>query len=437
MPERPPRRRTKGRPAVSGGRVAPSPQEAVITPPDSGCPYRLRTDGTTFHEEVADLRQREPAVRVELPGNLVAWAITRHELLRELLGDPRVSRDFRAHWPDHDRVGHDWPLSALVFLESFLNRYGEEHRRLRRKVTPAFTPGRIRRMEDTVRERARALVADIAAAAPGREVDLRAALARPLTMWVICELFGVPEDLRERLGTVMDAVVDTTVEPEEVLAQQMELLTCLELLAEHKRAHPAEDLTGDLLLPSDGEPLPHADLIGTLLLMIGAGYETTVNLIANAVHALLAHPGYRDRLVAGALAAEEVVEESLRLDPPAKYVPLRYAVEDIDLEGVLIRKGEPILVAFGAPGRDPDLNPDRPEAFDPDRASKEHLAFGHGAHFCVGAHLGRMEARVALEELFTALPDLALPEEGREPDRIPSFLINGPLPDPPDPHPPA
>ncbi|MFE9245056.1 cytochrome P450 [Nocardiopsis sp. NPDC006938] len=372
---------------------------------------------------------------MELPGNLVAWAITRHDLIRDLLSDPRVSRDFRAHWPDHDRVGHDWPLATLVFLESFLNRYGEEHRRLRRKVTPAFTPGRIRRMEDTVRVRARALVADIAAAEPGQEVDLRAALARPLTMGVICELFGVPEDLRERLGTAMDAVVDTTAEPEEVLAQQGELLACLELLAEHKRAHPAEDLTGDLIRPGDGEPLPHRDLIGTLLLMIGAGYETTVNLIANAVHSLLTNPEYRDRLAEGSLAAEEVVEESLRLDPPAKYVPLRYAVEDIDLGEVLIRKGEPILVAFGGPGRDPDLHPERPDAFDPDREAKEHLAFGHGAHYCVGAHLGRMEARVALEELFGALPDLALTEDGREPDRIPSFFINGPLRVPAVPHP--
>ncbi|WP_307869160.1 cytochrome P450 [Nocardiopsis sp. B62] len=369
------------------------------------------------------------------PRKLVAWAITRHDLLRELLSDPRVSRDFRAHWPDHDQVGHDWPLAALVFLESFINRYGEEHRRLRRKVTPAFTPGRIRLMEDTVRDRARLLVADIAATEPGQEVDLRAALARPLTMWVISELFGVPEELRDRLGTAMDAGVDTTAEPEAVLAQQLELLTCLELLAEHKRAHPAADLTGDLVAPEVGEPLPHADLIGTLLLMIGAGYETTVNLIANSVHSLLAHPEYRDRLVDGSLAADEVVEESLRLDPPAKYVPLRYAVEDIDVEGVLIRKGEPILVAFGAPGRDPELNPDRPEVFDPDRESKVHLSFGHGAHFCVGAHLGRMEARVALEELFTALPGLALTEQGRDRAPIPSLLINGPLHVPAVPHP--
>lgn len=411
----------------------------MSTPAHTGrseCPFRLRSDGTGFHEEVSYLRERGPAVRVELPGGVVAWGITRHDLVTRLLTDPRLSRDGRAHWPEYDTVGDDRPPAQLMFLEAFVNREGEEHQRLRRLVAPAFTSARVRRMEKTIRERARALVADLARTAPGESADARAALARPLTSGVVCELFGVPGPLRDRLTHLVEANIDTTTGAEEVLARRRELMACLNELVEHQSRAPGENLTGDLVAPESGEPLPREELLATLTLMIGAGFETAVNLVSNAIHALLVHPRYRDRLVEGELSAEAVVEESLRLDPPAKYVPLRYAVEDVYLgEGVTIPRGDPVLIALGAPGRDPELHPEAPDAFDPDRASKEHVAFGHGAHFCVGAHLARTEARVALEELFAALPRLTPADQGRNPEPVPSILINGPAELPVVPHP--
>ncbi len=173
--------------------------------------------------------------------------------------------------------------------------------------------------------------------------------------------------------------------------------------------------------------MPDPVLLGTLLAMIGAGYETAVNLITSAIQALLSHPENLNRIREGAISWEDVVEETLRIEGPIMHIPLRYAVEDIDLgEDVFIRKGDPIIIGFAAAGRDPQLHPDCPERFDPTRTSKEHLAFGHGPHFCLGAHLARMEANIALTTLFKRLPDLALAHPEEEPARLTSFIINGP-----------
>ncbi|MEU3022088.1 cytochrome P450 [Nocardiopsis alba] len=403
---------------------------------EPACPFRMDPAGGDLQAEAAELRQVGPAVRAVLPGGVVAWSVTRYESIRELVSDPRVFRDFRAHWPDRDRVPDGWTLGALTFMEGFLNRYGEEHRRLRRMVSPAFTPKRVRALEETVRDRARVLIAEMARSAPGDVVDLRSSFSWPLTMWVICELLGVPDERREALGAAVDALLDTSAAPERALETRGHIYRLLAELAEYKREHPAPDLTGDLTAYEGRGELSSEELVGTLLLMIGAGFETAVNLITSSVHSLLTHPEHRERLVRGELSAEEVVEESLRRDPPVMHLPMRYAVEDIDLgEGALIRRGEAILVGFGGGGRDPELHPEAPDLFDPDRTSKEHLSFGFGAHFCVGAHLARLEGRVALEELFATLPDLEPAAPGAEPPRIPSIIVNGAAELPVIPHP--
>ncbi|MEU2942198.1 cytochrome P450 [Nocardiopsis alba] len=300
---------------------------------EPACPFRMDPAGGDLQAEAAELRQVGPAVRAVLPGGVVAWSVTRYESIKELVSDPRVSRDFRAHWPDRDRVPDGWTLGALTFMEGFLNRYGEEHRCLRRMVSPAFTPKRVRALEETVRDRARVLIAEMARSAPGDVVDLRSSFSWPLTMWVICELLGVPDERREALGAAVDALLDTSAAPERALETRGHIYRLLAELAEYKREHPAPDLTGDLTAYEDRGELSSEELVGTLLLMIGAGFETAVNLITSSVHSLLTHPEHRERLVRGELSAEEVVEESLRRDPPVMHLPMRYAVEDIDLGG--------------------------------------------------------------------------------------------------------
>ncbi|MFJ5925786.1 cytochrome P450 [Kitasatospora sp. NPDC092948] len=395
---------------------------------ESRCPF-LDPTAAAPHEEAAELRARGPAVLVELPGRIKAWSVTRHSVIQALTTDARVSRDFRRHWPGVGEVPDGWVLGSVAFQDSLVNRYGEEHRRARGRIAPTFLPRRVKLMRPQVQETADRLVAALGALAPGEQACLRGALARPLTMTVICDLFGVPQERRERLGVLIDRVLDSSLPEDVALAAQNELYERLGELAEYKRTDPGADLTTDLLLSDrPGEqPLAEHELVGTLFTMIAAGFETAVNLIASAALLLLTHPDELARLRAGGIDWTDVIEETLRVEGPVTYVPMRYALEDIDLgEGVLIAKGDPIMVGFAAAGRDPQEHPDRPDEFDPTRADKGHLAFGHGPHFCVGAPLARLEAEVALSTLFEHLPELALADPGKPPARVPSLIVNGP-----------
>ncbi|MEU1510107.1 cytochrome P450 [Kitasatospora sp. NPDC005748] len=175
----------------------------------------------------------------------------------------------------------------------------------------------------------------------------------------------------------------------------------------------------------DGRPTEEQSR-DTLFLMIGDGYETAVNLITSAVQALLTHRRFLAPVHEGTLGWEDVIVETLRHEGPVMHLPLRYALEDIDLgEGVVVRRGEPILLAFGAAGRDPEVHPDRPDDFDPTRPAKDHLAFGHGPHSCLGAPLARLEAEMALSGFFGSYPDAVLAPEGPPPVRLRSAVVNG------------
>jgi len=234
----------------------------------------------------------------------------------------------------------------------------------------------------------------------------------PLPIQVISSLMGLSEAARQNFRGVVDGVFDTTLSPEEAGANAAKLYEILAALVADKRENPGDDMTSILIAArddeGDGSALTEQELLDTLLLVISAGYETTVNLIDQGITALLTHPEERAKVDEGKAAWRDVVEETLRYEAPVAHLPLRYAVEDIELPGgVTIRQGEAILASYAAAGRHPDLHGETAEDFDVTRAVQDHLAFGHGVHFCLGAQLARMEAETALRMLFDRFPDLA------------------------------
>ncbi|MCX4965684.1 cytochrome P450 [Streptomyces sp. NBC_00654] len=363
----------------------------------------------------AKLRAEGPVHAIRTDQLERAWLIVGYEESRAALADARFAKDWRptGHWPDGDNA----------ISTNMLELDAPHHTRLRRLVAREFTSRRIESLRPRVEQITRELLDALPATGSGDLID---ALAFPLPMTVICELIGVPDLDRDTFRRLSNGVVSPTEEQREgdpVGAMGDYLVE----LIEAKRGSPGEDLMSALIRARDegGDRLSPDELVGMAFLLLVAGHETTVNLISNAVRALLDHPEQLALLRADLDGLiDGTVEETLRYDGPVETATFRFAREDVRIGPTVIPKDEPVLVALASGGRDPERFPD-PDTFDIRRDTQGHLAFGHGVHFCLGAPLARMEARIAIRALLERCPDLARDPDAGEPEWLSGLLFRG------------
>ncbi|MEU2431379.1 cytochrome P450 [Streptomyces sp. NPDC007861] len=396
--------------------------------PKASAPFRLDPHADPAVEAEALRKRGCPLQHVVLPGGVPAMAALDHTTALQVFGDSRMTKD-PAAWTDLQagRIPADWELMAFVRGAGMLNADGAEHRRLRGPAAAAFGRTPVEALRPRVKAIAGELLDRLEAAAATGPVDLRELFAFPLPVRVVCEILGFPDTavtgLRRAFERLVTSGSDAGPGRADIRSAEETIAAELAGLVAAKREHPADDLATALIQArdEDGNTLGTQELIQTMFLILIAGHETTVNLVTSVARTLLKDRSLLDPVRDATRTWADVVEEGLRHSPPVRYTLMRYAKEDLELAGVKVARGTALVVSHFGIGRDPDTHHD-PERFDLDRPTRRHLAFGHGAHYCLGAALGRLEAAVALEELFARFPDLTL---ATDPEPLPSIALHG------------
>ncbi|MFJ9585469.1 cytochrome P450 family protein [Streptomyces acidicola] len=359
------------------------------------------------------LREHSPVHWTKLPSGVEAWLVTRYADARQALADGRLSKNPEHHAEDaqgKSRTGIPGERNANL-MAHLLNIDPPDHTRLRRLVSKAFTPRRVVEFAPRVQELADGLIDRFA---PQGEADLIHDFAFPLPIYAICDLLGVPREDQDDFRDWAGMMIRHGGGPRGGVARSVKKIRgYLAELIHRKRSHLGDDLISDLIRASDhGEHLTENEAAAMCFVLLFAGFETTINLIGNGVYALLRNPEQR-ALLQGSIERGETglldtgIEELLRYDGPVELATWRFATEPLTIGGQRIAPGDPVLVVLAAADRDPARFAE-PDLLDLSRRDNQHLGYGHGIHYCLGAPLARLEGRTAIETLLRRLPDLRL-----------------------------
>ncbi|PEK92266.1 cytochrome P450 family protein [Bacillus mycoides] len=339
------------------------------------------------------------------------WLITRYEDALPLLKDNRLKKDQANVFPQDTKNMHLSVDNSDHLTTHMLNSDPPNHSRLRSLVQKAFTPKMISQLDGRIQRIADDLISEIERKGTLNLVD---DYSFPLPIIVISEMLGIPKEDQAKFRIWSHAVIASPETPEEIKEtekQLSEFITYLQYIVDVKRKNPKEDLVSALILAeNEGHKLSARELYSMIMLLIVAGHETTVNLITNTVLALLENPKQLQLLKENPELIDSAIEEGLRYYSPVEVTTARWAAEPFQIHNQTIQKGDMVIIALASANRDETVF-ENPEVFDIMRENNRHIAFGHGSHFCLGAPLARLEAKIAITALFKRMPSLQIKGE--------------------------
>ncbi|MGT4652444.1 cytochrome P450 family protein [Bacillus cereus] len=360
------------------------------------------------YEIYKESRKKQPILFVNQVEIGKEWLITRYEDALPLLKDNRLKKDWTNVFSQDIKNMYLSVDNSDHLTTHMLNSDPPNHSRLRSLVQKAFTPKMIAQLDGRIQRIADDLISDIERKGTLKLVD---DYSFPLPIIVISEMLGIPKEDQAKFRIWSHAVIASAETPEEIKEtekQLSEFITYLQYLVDIKRKEPKEDLVSALILAeSEGHKLSARELYSMIMLLIVAGHETTVNLITNTVLALLENPNQLQLLKDNPKLIDSAIEEGLRYYSPVEVTTARWAAEPFQIHDRTIEKGDMVVIALASANRDETVF-ENPEVFDITRENNRHIAFGHGSHFCLGAPLARLEAKIAITTLFNRMPELQI-----------------------------